>query len=151
MLLTTLKTGAISNPVRTPYGYHIIRVDDKRPSRGKIIVAHIMKAFTSGSRRKKRPEMQKRRYNNIYKELGEGASFSQLAKKYSDHKETAETGGKLSWFGVGEIVTEFAEAAFAITDTGKYTKPVRTNYGWHIIKLLDKKPPGSFRRNQIIS
>ncbi len=73
-----------------------------------------------------------------------GASFSELAKKYSDHKESASKGGELNWFGTGEIISDFSEAAFAIKDTGKYTKPVRTLYGWHIIKLLDKKTPGTF-------
>ena len=67
-----------------------------------------------------------------------------LLKKYSDHKESAAKGGELDWFGTGEIISDFSEAAFAITDTGKYTKPVRTIYGWHIIKLLDKKAPGTF-------
>ncbi len=143
----TLKKGAISDPVRTPYGYHIIRVADKRQSKGKILVAHIMKASPPGAEEKEAREAEET-INTIYKDLLEGASFSQLAKKYSDHKETAETGGKLSWFGAGEMITEFAEAAFAITDTGKYTKPVRTNYGWHIIKLLDKKPPGSFEETR---
>ena len=77
--------------------------------------------------------------NNIYKQIQAGQSFSELAKKYSDHKESAHNGGELNWFGAGEIISDFSEAAFSIADTGKYTKPVRTIYGWHIIKLLDKK------------
>ena len=86
--------------------------------------------------------------NDIYKQLQEGASFSELAKKYSDHKESAANGGELNWFGAGEIITDFSEAAFSLTDTGKYSKPVRTIYGWHIIKLLDKKAPGSFEESR---
>ncbi len=86
--------------------------------------------------------------NRIYNELQNGGSFSELAKKYSDHKESAANGGKLNWFGTGEMIPDFSEAAFAITDTGKYSKPVRTLYGWHIIKLLDKKAPGSFEESK---
>ncbi len=143
----SLKKGSVSMPVRTPFGYHIIKVADKRPSKGKIKVAHIMKAAPPGTDESevKKAEAE---INNIYKMLQEGASFSDLAKKYSDHKESAQKGGELNWFGAGEIVSDFSEAAFSITDTGKYTKPIRTIYGWHIIKLLDKKKTGSFEESR---
>ena len=65
--------------------------------------------------------------NSIYKKLQDGASFSKLAKKYSDHKESAAKGGELDWFGAGEMITDFSEAAFSIADTGNYTKPVQNN------------------------
>jgi peptidyl-prolyl cis-trans isomerase SurA len=143
----TLKKGAVSMPVRTPYGYHIIRVTDKRPSKGKIKVAHIMKAVAPGADEKTSAQAEND-INRIYKMLLEGASFTELAKKYSDHKESAVKGGELDWFGTGEIVSDFSEAAFSITDTGMYTKPIHTLYGWHIIKLLDKKKPGTFEESR---
>jgi peptidyl-prolyl cis-trans isomerase SurA len=143
----SLRKGAISQPVRTPYGYHIIKVADKRASKGKILVAHIMKASPPGTGEKEAKQAEES-INSIYKELQEGASFSSLAAKYSDHKESAANGGKLDWFGTGEIIPDFSEAAFAIPDTGKYTKPVRTIYGWHIIKLLARKAPGSFEETR---
>jgi peptidyl-prolyl cis-trans isomerase SurA len=143
----SLKKGNISMPVRTPFGYHIIKVTDKRPSKGKIKVAHIMKAVPPGTDDKEAQKAEEE-INRIYKMLQEGASFAVLAKKYSDHKESALKGGELNWFGTGEIISEFSEAAFALTDTGKYTKPVHTIYGWHIIKLLDKKSPGTFEESR---
>jgi peptidyl-prolyl cis-trans isomerase SurA len=90
----------------------------------------------------------KQEIDSIYKLLQKGASFSELAKKCSDHKESASKGGELDWFGTGEIISEFSEAAFAISDTGKFTEPVHTLYGWHIIKLLDKKKPGTFEESR---
>jgi peptidyl-prolyl cis-trans isomerase SurA len=143
----TLKKGAISQPVRTPYGYHIIRVTDKRPSRGKILVAHIMKVSPPGTDEKEAMAAEVS-INSIYRQLQEGASFSELAKKYSDHKESAARGGKLDWFGTGELIPELSEAAFSIPDTGKYSKPVRTIYAWHIIKLLDRRAPGTFEETR---
>jgi peptidyl-prolyl cis-trans isomerase SurA len=143
----SLKKGAISDPVRTPYGYHIIKVKDKRPAKGRVRVAHIMKASppgTSDTDAKKAEEEIK----SIYKQIQDGASFSELAKKYSDHKESAVKGGELNWFGTGEIISDFSEAAFSLRDTGTYTKPVRTIYGWHIIKLLEKKAPGTFEESR---
>ncbi len=86
--------------------------------------------------------------NSIYRQFGKGASFSELARKFSDHRESAVNGGKLDWFGTGELITELSEAAFSITDTGKYSKPVRTPYAWHIIKLIDRKAPGTFEETK---
>ena len=143
----SLKKGAISMPVRTPYGYHIITVADRRPSRGRIKVAHIMKAVPPGTNEKEALKA-KVTIDSIYTLLKRGASFSELARKYSDHKESAVKGGELDWFGTGEIISDFSEAAFAISDTGNYSEPVHTVYGWHIIKLLDKKAPGTFEETR---
>ncbi|MDO9580563.1 MAG: peptidylprolyl isomerase, partial [Bacteroidales bacterium] len=143
----TLKKGSISMPVRTPYGYHIIEVTDKRTAKGRIKVAHIMKSAPPGTRDNEAKKAEDE-INNIYRHLKEGKSFGELAKKYSDHKESAMNGGELNWFGAGEIISDFSEAAFSLIDTGKYTKPVRTIYGWHIIKLLDKKNPGTFEESR---
>ena len=142
-----LKKGAISMPVRTPFGYHIIMVANTRPSKGRIKVAHIMKASPPGTDDKAAKQAEDE-INDIYKKLQGGASFRELAKKYSDHKESAANGGELDWFGAGEIISDFSEAAFAISDTGKFTKPVRTIYGWHIIKLLGRKSPGTFEESR---
>jgi peptidyl-prolyl cis-trans isomerase SurA len=142
-----LKKGEISMPVRTPYGYHIIKLEDKRASRGQIKVAHIMKSIPvgAGSEESQKAEQE---INAIYKQLTEGASFEELAKKMSDDKESAVKGGELNWFSAGEIITEFSEAAFSLKNNGDFTKPVRTFYGWHIIKSLDKKDPGSYEESK---
>jgi peptidyl-prolyl cis-trans isomerase SurA len=143
----TLKPGIVSMPVRTPYGYHIIKVSDRRPSKGRIRVAHIMKAAPPGSD-EQTVQKAEREINNIYSKLQNGESFRKLASDFSDHKESAANGGELNWFGTGEIVSDFSEAAFAIKDTGEYTKPVRSVYGFHIIKLIDRKAPGSFEESK---
>lgn len=142
-----MKKGSVSDPVRTAYGYHIIKVADRRPSKGKVLAAHIMISAPPGISEEEEKEAEEA-INAIYKELLGGASFSKLAEKYSDHKQSAANGGKLDWFGTGEIITEFAEAAFALTDTGKYSRPIKSSYGWHIIKLLGKKTPASFEETR---
>ncbi|MFZ2341287.1 MAG: peptidylprolyl isomerase [Bacteroidales bacterium] len=139
----SLQRGTVSGPVRTPFGYHIIKVVDRRPSRGKIRVSHIMKSIPPGSDGQAVSKAESE-INQIYERLGKGESFAKLASEKSDHKESAANGGEMNWFGAGEIINDFSEAAFAIMDTGEYTKPVRTPYGFHIIKLLERKGPGTY-------
>lgn len=138
-----LQPGTVSEPVRTPFGYHIIKVNDRRPSRGKIRVAHIMKSVPPGSDEQAVLKAETE-INQIYERLAKGESFAKLASEYSDHRESAASGGEMNWFGTGEIINDFSEAAFSIRDTGEYTRPVRTPYGFHIIKLLGKKAPGTW-------
>ncbi len=143
----SLKQGSVSLPVRSSYGYHIIKVIGRRPSQGRIKVAHIMKSAPPGTDEKKEKEVEEG-ITGIYNQIQKGASFSELAKKYSDHKLSAAAGGELDWFGTGELINDLSEAAFALKDTGHYSKPVRTIYGWHIIKLLDKKAPGTLEESR---
>jgi peptidyl-prolyl cis-trans isomerase SurA len=145
----SLEPGSISQPVRTSFGYHLIFVTGRRQSLGKIRVAHIMKAVPKGADEKTLKEAESEIYK-IYDKLRNGSSFSELAKQFSDHKESAAKNGELGWFGTGDIIKEFSEAAFGLSDTGEYTKPVRTIFGFHIIKLLDKKPPLSYNEAKLL-
>lgn len=138
-----LKKGQVSEPVRTPYGYHIIMVADRRPSSGKIKVAHIMITVPPGASEKIQTSAKDTIWS-VYNKLLKDASFSEMASKYSDHKESASKGGELNWFGAGEIISDFAEAAFKLKKNGDFTQPVRTVYGWHIIKRLERKDHGTY-------
>ena len=143
----SLKKGTVSEPVRTPYGYHIIKVNGQRASNGRIQVAHIMKASPPGITEAE-VKKAKASIDSIYRMLIAGGNFSELANKYSDHRESAERGGLMDWFGTGEIISDFSEAAFSLKDTGTFTKPIRTIYGWHIIKLTGKKSSGTFEETR---
>ncbi|MDX9726795.1 MAG: peptidylprolyl isomerase [Bacteroidales bacterium] len=142
-----LTPGTISMPVRTRYGYHIIRVNDRRPAKGKVKVAHIMKTVPPGSD-ETAGEKAFGEINDIYEKLCKGESFSTLAKEYSDDRESAQNGGEMNWFGAGEIISEFTEAAFSLNDTGSFSEPVRTPYGFHIIRLLAKRPHGTYEETK---
>jgi len=142
-----MNPGDLSGAVRTPYGYHIIRLNGKRVSSGRIRVAHIMKAMPPGASDQDWIDAGET-IKTLLGKIRQGASFEEVASKESDHRESASGGGELGWFGAGEIVSEFSEAAFALTSTGDISGPVRTPYGWHIIKLLERKPLGSFEDNR---
>ncbi len=137
------EVGEITMPVRTSFGYHIIKVNDKRPSRGKIKVAHIMVATPRGSDEEYMVESREK-IDMIYEKLKEGEAFDSLALTYSDDQGSARNGGELPWFETGRMVPEFEEAAFNLQQPGELSKPIQTSYGWHIIKLIDRQPLGSF-------
>ena len=130
--------GEISPIVRSSFGYHILKVNDKRKSRGEIKVAHIMVVVPRDAQAEKQKEL-KNKIDSIYQLLQDGGDFGQLAKEYSDDKNSAEKGGELNWFGTGRMIAEFADAAFAIPNNNEYSKPVRTRVGWHIIYKIDQR------------
>ncbi|HDR90491.1 MAG TPA: peptidylprolyl isomerase [Bacteroidetes bacterium] len=142
-----MEVGEVSMPVRTRYGYHIIKVTDKRPAAGQIKVAHIMVA-ASEKAAEELQQQAKEKVDLIMKKLRQGEPFDNLAVEYSDDQASAARGGELPWFGVGRMTRPFEEAAFALKKNGDISDPVRTEYGWHIIKRLDHRPVGSFESMQ---
>jgi len=132
------KVGEISMPVRTRYGYHIIQVTDKRKARGEVKVAHIMLTVPRDYS-KEEEKQNKVLINELYHRIKQGEDFAELAKEYSEDRGSARKGGELPWFSTGRMVKEFEDAAFALSSIGEVSQPVRTGFGWHIIKLLDKK------------
>ena len=130
--------GAITMPFRTRYGYHILKVTDKRKARGSIETAHIMIAArdTDGS---EAMEDSRNKANEIYQLLNDGADFEALVEKYSDDPSSVNKGGRLPTFGTGtttRMVPEFEDVAFALKNDGDYSEPVKTPYGFHIVKRL---------------
>lgn len=128
--------GSLAGPVRTQFGYHLIHVKDERPARGKIQVAHIMIREPSDNTQK---VLAYNKIQSVYDKLQSGEDWNELCKIHSEDFNTSKRGGALNWFGTGKIVKEFEEAAFALDTIGAISRPVKTRYGWHIIKLLGRK------------
>ncbi len=130
-------SGTISNPVRSAFGYHIIKVHARRNSLGEILVAHIMR-FTAEDDEVKNANA-KTTIDSLYKRVLDGDDFGKLASEHSEDRGSATKNGELPWFGTGRMIPEFENAAFALKNIGDVSAPIRSAYGWHIIKLLDKK------------
>ncbi|MEX2597959.1 MAG: peptidylprolyl isomerase [Salibacteraceae bacterium] len=135
--------GSLSKPVRTRFGYHVIFVADKREARGEIRTSHIM-IRTSEDMSEDDQQYAKNKVDEIYDRLQNGENFAELAKEYSEDKGSAKNGGRLPWFGTGRMVAAFEDAAFALEENGDITEPVKTSYGWHIIKRDDYKGVESY-------
>jgi peptidyl-prolyl cis-trans isomerase SurA len=141
-----MKVGEISMPVRTKFGYHIIKVTDIRPALGKMKVAHILLKMPLNAT----PDQEKAlldKAQHIYKEATiDGVPFEKLVEKYSEDRQTNKKGGILPEFGTGKMVQEFENAAFALQKDGDISPPVKTEYGYHIIKRLALEPLPSFEQ-----
>jgi peptidyl-prolyl cis-trans isomerase SurA len=129
--------GQISEPVRTQFGYHIVKVLDRQPSRGEVEVSHIMI-------RTSEPNDQDARNTifDIYEKLQKGFSWEELCAQYSEDPNSKDKGGRLRPFGVGAMasVPEFQNMAFALKKPGDISDPVQSQFGWHILRLESKIP-----------
>ncbi|WP_298896558.1 peptidylprolyl isomerase [uncultured Psychroserpens sp.] len=128
--------GEISMPFRTRFGYHILKVFDKRKSLGEVTVAHIM----ISNKQKDSTVVPETRINQIYKKIQQGEKFESLAKQFSNDKSSAKKGGALAPFTGGQLSSkEFEDVAFSLENQGDISAPFKTAYGWHIMKLIRKK------------
>ena len=130
------KVGQISMPFKTQYGYHIMKVDAVRESKGEIEAAHILIRDTSVK--------GKQKIDSIYEKLNHNRKFEDLAKQYSEDPGSKNNGGKLGKFGSGRMVKPFSDAAFGLENINDFSEPFKTDFGWHIVKLLKKHPVKSF-------
>ena len=137
--------GQVSEIIRTRFGYHIIFVHDERLTPGEIRVAHIMKMFPQQAS-EETIENLRLSTDSIWQRATSGEDFAELAKMYSDDKQTAPAGGEMRWFSPTNMVPAFAEAAFALKNDGDISPVIRTPYGWHIIKRLELRTPETFEK-----
>jgi len=130
--------GKISKIIRTRFGYHILKVNDIRANRGEITVAHIMILKPKPEETEKDGE---KTINEIYKKIQQGEKFEDLAKQFSEDKSSASKGGQLNKFGSGQLSSEeFENTAFSLDKAGDISKPFQSDFGWHIVKLIQKHP-----------
>ena len=133
-----LEQGEISLPVRTQYGYHLIKTTDRRPASGTVRVRHIFFAANNGAEAAQ-AQRAERSAQEIYTRLQNGESFMDLLE-YSEDRRTKDKVGELPEFGINKMMPAFEEAAFALENPGDYSAPVQTTIGWHVIQLIEKKP-----------
>lgn len=138
----TTPEGEISEIVETPNTIHIIKGGKRRPARGKVLAAHILKLVPEGSA----PEADARArqtMDSLYAVVkASPASFGTVARDNSDDKGSARQDGRLPLFGAGEMVAEFDSTAFALAD-GEISRPFRSRFGWHIIQRISGAPAPS--------
>ncbi len=141
--------GAVSEPFRTRFGYHIIRINDEREAKGEVQVAHIMKRFPKDAPQDS-IDLAKKKIDAVYARLQNGEDFFSVAKEETEHEYSKNKGGRISSFHYDQSLagTPFDSVAFSLKNIGEVSQPVQSWYGWHIIKLLDKKGPNSYEKDR---
>ena len=121
----------LQGPIKTKAGYHIFKVNAKRPARGEIEAAHILIRTKDGN-----DATAKKLVDSLYQLIQSGEDFEELAKSYSEDKKTSFKGGYIGFFGINKYSRSFEDAVFTLRNDGDITKPVKTNVGYHIIKRI---------------
>ncbi len=138
----SLKPGEYSEIVESPQGFHILKGGHKRPARGTVLVEHIMKMVPPTATAEQQAAA-KASIDSIYNAvIANPEKFEDLARELSDDKGSGRQGGKLNWFGAGMMVEPFDSASFAI-QVNEISKPVKSQFGWHVIRKLDAKGPAT--------
>lgn len=131
-----LKPFEVSNPVRSRFGYHLIKLYDRQPARGEVEISHIL------LRSENNDSKIKSKIFEIYDQLKAGKSWDELCLEFSEDANTKNVGGRLRPFGIGALasVPEFEQMAFSMQKEGEISDPFQSNIGWHIIRLEKKIP-----------
>jgi len=135
---------SISSPVRTKYGYHLLKVNDIQNAMGVVQVAHIFVALrpdASAADSVRKAE----KINNIAQKIKEGMKFEDAVRKYSEDRGSIANKGKLSKFTCNRVVPEFVEVINKL-NIDEISDPVKTRYGFHIVKLISRDTPGTFEK-----
>ena len=132
-----VKVGKYYRPIRTATGYHIIKLNNKRPSRGEVEAAHILIRTEKNQSDKK----QMATIDSIYTVLKNGGNFEKLAGKLSQHQQTAQKGGYIGFVSTNSPVDEsFKDQVFDLKSDKLFSKPFKSSVGWHIVSRISKKP-----------
>lgn len=142
-----LPLNVISQPVRSDYGYHLILVHSRRPTLGQVHAAHILISVNDKMGKEKK-EMAYAEARDLCNRAKRGEDFAKLAKEHSDDKGSGSRGGDLQWFGINKMVPEFEKAAFEL-EPGEISEPVLTQFGWHIIKVIERRGCGTFEERKM--
>lgn len=147
--IVKLEVGAVSAPLVTPEGIDIIKLADKKSSETMLVpqwdTSHILIKVDE----LQTDALAEQKINDLYNQLRRGADFESLASTYSDDPGSAGRGGSLDWVSEGDMIAPF-EATMKNTAVGDYSAPFKTQFGWHILKVNDKRQQDvseEYRRN----
>lgn len=131
--------GQFSKPYRSKGGYHIFKNEGERKALGRIKVAQILLSFPPGATEAVRVATH-HKADSIYALLQKGGDFGSLAKTNSGDNLSYQLGGELPEFGIGFYDSTFEATAFSLDREGTISKPLPSDYGYHIIRLIARKP-----------
>ncbi len=134
-----LEEGEVSMPVRTEFGYHLIKMHSRQTAIGQYLSGHIYKTAYANSSEQDKAKAKEVIFD-MYRELQAGKSFEEVANSYrNDDRYVVGRDGKYPWLRGGSLPIEYEEAVALLKD-GEYSRPFQSSYGWHIVKRYEVGP-----------
>jgi peptidyl-prolyl cis-trans isomerase SurA len=131
-----LQPGDITQPIRSPAGFHIIRVNDYREQRQVVVKEYNARHIMIQVNELVTPRLAMDKIIDIRQELQDGADFAELAREHSDDQTSANLGGDMGWFPPDAFGERVAQTLLAM-QPGQVSEPFQTQGGWHIMELMD--------------
>jgi peptidyl-prolyl cis-trans isomerase SurA len=147
-MMYSTSVGEVSPVFRTKFGFHVLKVIDKRPSRGQVKARHIMIGVPQNQTTEKNWQNAQETMDSIYAKIKAGASFADLAMRFSTDTRSAGSGGEMDWVdnSIG-LPQHFKDTLFSLKDSGNTSLPFTTNFGYHIVQLIEKRPFKGFEES----
>jgi peptidyl-prolyl cis-trans isomerase SurA len=139
-MLSTMPVGDVTPPARTPGGFIILKLLEKRGGQGQAQMrdeVHVRHILIKPSEIRSEEETR-RLAEKLYDRIENGEDFGELAKSFSEDPGSALNGGDLNWVDPNSLVPEFREV-MAQTPQGVLSKPFKTAYGWHVLEVLGRR------------
>jgi peptidyl-prolyl cis-trans isomerase SurA len=138
-LVAGMQAGQVSDPVRTPSGFHIIRLNDQRGAQEQVMVNQVhVRHILMHTNELQDDETVRQKLNALRERVLKGEDFAGLAATTSEDTASAAEGGDLGWTGPGTFVPEFERAISALQEN-EISEPFQSQYGWHIAQLLGRR------------
>jgi peptidyl-prolyl cis-trans isomerase SurA len=138
-IVTGMQAGQVSDPVRTPSGFHIVRLNDQRGAQEQVMINQVhVRHILMRTNELQDDETVRQKLNKLRERILAGEDFSGLASTTSEDTSSAAEGGDLGWQGPGTFVPDFERAIDALEEN-EISEPFRTQYGWHIAQLLGRR------------
>jgi len=135
-LVTQMKPGAVSAPVRTPSGFHIVKLNERRSGEAQVIINQIhVRHILMKTNELDDDETVRQKLSKLRDRILKGEDFAGLASTNSADPGSAPDGGDLGWSGPGTFVPEF-DKAIADLKVNEISEPFKSRYGWHIVQML---------------
>jgi len=135
-LVVKMKPGDVSEPVRTPSGFHIVKLNERRGGETKVVINQIhLRHILMKPNELDDDETVRQKLNKLRDRILKGEDFAGIASTASEDPGSAPDGGDLGWAGPGTFVPEF-DKAIADLKVNEISEPFKTRYGWHIVQML---------------
>lgn len=146
-IVPKMKVGAVSDPIKSPSGFHIVKLKEKRGGNTQMITQTKTRHILIRTNELRDAKESKRLINELYKRLQAGEDFAALAKEYSDDPGSGASGGDLGWVNPGDMVPEF-DATMKETAAGSVSAPFQSQFGWHILQVEGRRQTDVGEENQ---